>query len=141
MLRDLGQFVYNLISGTAVHVISMLLGFILTLILFGKTDESIFHLVVAVFVPFLASGAFIAHRRLRWAPLVCVLSGTLALTVPPIAISAYWGWSWSTLGSDYWWVLTAVPCSLLGCLWVQSTPSAATQSELPGSSHADPNAE
>ncbi|MFN3148600.1 hypothetical protein [Bremerella sp.] len=139
MLRGVGQFVYNLISGTAVHLIAMLLSFLLMLIVFGKTQESIVHLILAVFIPFMASGAFIAHRRLRWAPTICVLSAALALTVPPIAISAYRGWNWSTLGSDYWWVMTGVPCSLIGCWWQQSTHDTRASGESPSPPDDTPN--
>jgi len=119
-MRTLGQFAYNLISGTAAHLILMFLGFLLTLILFGKADESALHLIVAVMLPYFAAGAFLAERRLRWARLVSVISGGLALLVPPMAISAYHGGRWFILETNYWWTLTALPFSYWGCVWIQS---------------------
>jgi peptidoglycan/LPS O-acetylase OafA/YrhL len=129
MIRDVGQFSYNVISGTAAHLIFMIAGFILTAILLGKIDEGVVHLVVAVVLPYFGAGTFIAYRDLRWARTVSVISGALALAVPPIAIAAYRDWNWATLGTEYWFAAIAIPFSLLGCIWQQNNEQSKAKSE------------
>ncbi len=119
-MRDIGQVVYNLIAGTAAHLILMILGLIATMILFGKMDEGPIHLIAAAIIPFFGAGAFIAHRELRWAKLVSIVSACVALGFPPIIIAAYRDWNWSAIGSEYWFAIIAVPFSLLGCVCVQN---------------------
>ena len=65
MIRNAGKFAFNLIAGTAAHLILMIPGFILTAMLFGKSDEGVIDLIVAVVMPFFGAGAFIAHRELQ----------------------------------------------------------------------------
>lgn len=128
MLKLAAQFVYNLLSGTALHVIAMLVGFLLTMILMGKTDENFLHLFLGVMVPFFIAGALMARERFAGARVISVLSAALALTVPPLAISFYWGWEMPRGLGNYGWTLTAIPFSLWGCLWMQNRQSEADRS-------------
>jgi peptidoglycan/LPS O-acetylase OafA/YrhL len=118
-MRAVGQFTYNLIAGTAAHLILMILGLIATMILFGKMDEGPIHLICAVIIPFFGAGAFIAYRELRWAKSVSILSGCVLLVFPPLIVAAYQDWKWEMIGHKFWFMIIAIPFSLFGCLCVQ----------------------
>lgn len=118
-MRGIALLAYNLIAGTAAHLLLMLMGEIAVMVLFGKIDEGLIHLIGGCVLPFFGAGALIASRELRWAKVVSILSGCIALVIPVAVIAGYNDWDWSAIGSKYVYSVIAVPFSLFGCLCAQ----------------------
>ena len=122
-MRVILQFVYDVIAGAVAHLILMIFGLVIAMVVFGKMDEGLIHLVLCVVVPFACAGMFIAHRGVCFAPIVSFASGAVALLVPPIVIASHWNWNWAQIGPDYIWSIIGLPFSVAGSYYVRHTAS------------------
>ena len=120
-MQKIFQFTYDVIAGAAAHLILMLAGNIVALVCFGKLDEGVLLLIMCVIVPFTCAGMFIAHRGVHFPRTVSLVSGAVALLVPPIVIAAYWDWEWSHSGPEYIVTIVGLPFSALGAHYVKQT--------------------
>lgn len=122
-MRMIFQFVYDVIAGVAAHLILMFGGLIFTMVVFGKMDEGLIHLVLCVIVPFTCAGMFIVHRGVRFARAVSFVSGTVALLVPPIIVASCWDWNWTLIGPAYIASMVGLPFSVAGSYYVTRAES------------------
>ncbi|QDU42640.1 hypothetical protein Mal52_11070 [Symmachiella dynata] len=120
-MRKSFQFTYDVIAGTAAHLILMLAGVIVAMICFRKPNEGVLLLIMFVIVPFTCAGMFIAHRGVHFARTVSLVSGAVALLVPPIVIAAYWDWNWTQIGPDYLGTIVGLPFSVVGAHYIKQT--------------------
>ncbi|WP_145423907.1 hypothetical protein [Symmachiella dynata] len=120
-MRTTLQFTYDVIAGAAAHFILMLAGVIVAMICFGKPDEGVTGLILCVIVPFTCAGMYIAHRGVLFPRTVSMVSGAVALLVPPIVIAAYWDWNWTQIGPDYLVTIVGLPFSVVGAHYVKQT--------------------
>ena len=122
-MRVILQFVYDVIAGAAAHLALMIVGLVIAMVVFGKMDEGLIHLVLCVVVPFAFAGMFIGHRGVCFAPIVSLASGAIALLVPPIVVASYWNWNWTQIGPAYIFSIVGLPFSVAGSYYVRHAAS------------------
>ena len=120
-MRLVFQFAYDIVAGAVVHIILMIVGLILTMILFGKMDEGVMHLILCVCIPFTFAGMFISHRGARFPRTVSAASGVVALMFPPIVIAAYNNWNWLQIGPKYLFAILGLPFSVVASHYVSQS--------------------
>lgn len=120
-MRLILQFAYDVIAGAAAHLILMIVGLVVAMVVFGKLDEGLIHLVLCVVVPFACAGIFIARRGVCFAPIVSLASGAIALLVPAIVVASYWNWNWTQIGPAYIFSIVGLPFSVAGSYYARQS--------------------